>query len=77
VDFGENMYDLVILGHICHSEGEEKNPPTPFPCPQRSKGGRKVLIAEMIADDERKKDVFTLMFAANMLLNTNEGILLQ
>ncbi|MCX9028317.1 MAG: methyltransferase [Candidatus Methanoperedens sp.] len=37
------------------------------------KSGGKVLIAEMIADDERKKVVFPLMFAANMLVNSTEG----
>ncbi len=24
VDFGQNHYDLVILGHICHTEGAER-----------------------------------------------------
>ena len=73
VDFGENRYDLVILGHICHTEGEEKTRELLSRVHRALKRGGKVLIAEMIADDERKKDVFTLMFAANMLVNTTDG----
>jgi ubiquinone/menaquinone biosynthesis C-methylase UbiE len=73
VDFGENSYDLVILGHICHSEGEEKTRELLSRVHRALKCGGKVLIAEMIADDERKKDVFPLMFAANMLVNSTDG----
>jgi|SRR5659263_31134 len=73
VDFGENRYDLVILGHICHTEGEEKTRELLSRVHRALKRGGKVLIAEMIADDERKKDVFPLMFAANMLVNSTDG----
>jgi len=73
VDFGEKRYDLVILGHICHTEGEEKTRELLSRVHRALKGGGKVLIAEMIADDERKKDVFPLMFAANMLINSTDG----
>jgi ubiquinone/menaquinone biosynthesis C-methylase UbiE len=73
VDFGENRYDLVILGHICHTEGEEKTRVLLSRVHRALKRGGKVLIAEMIADDERKKDVFPLMFAANMLVNSTDG----
>lgn len=73
VDFGENRYDLVILGHICHTEGEEKTRELLSRVHRALKRGGKVLIAEMIADDERKKDIFPLMFAANMLVNTTDG----
>ena len=73
MDFEENRYDLIILGHICHSEGEEKTRELLFRVHRALKRGGKVLIAEMIADDERKKDIFPLMFAANMLVNSTEG----
>jgi SAM-dependent methyltransferase len=73
VDFGENKYDLAILGHICHSEGE-KNTRILFSKVYNSlKRGGKILIADMIADDERSSAVFPLLFAVNMLINFTEG----
>ncbi len=73
VDFGENKYDLAILGHICHSEGE-KNTRILFSKIYKSltKGG-KILIADMIVDEERSSAVFPLLFAVNMLVNFTEG----
>jgi ubiquinone/menaquinone biosynthesis C-methylase UbiE len=73
IDFGENKYDLSILGHICHSEGE-KNTRILFSKMYKSlKKGGKILIADMIADDERSSAVFPLLFAVNMLVNFTEG----
>lgn len=73
VDFDEKQYDLVILGHICHTEGAEKTRELFYRVHRALKHGGKVLIADMIPDDERKCAVFPLMFAANMLVNSTEG----
>ena len=73
VDFGNDRYDLVILGHICHTEGAEKTRELFSRVQKALKSGGKILIAEMIPDDEREKAVFPLMFAANMLVNSTEG----
>lgn len=73
LDFGENKYDLVILGHICHTEGAEKTRELLSRVYKALKQGGKVLIAEMIPDDGRSSHVFPLMFAANMLINTTDG----
>ncbi len=73
VDFGQDSYDLVILGHICHTEGA-KNTRNLFKRAYRSlKKGGKLLIAEMIPDDERAREVFPLLFAVNMLINSTDG----
>ncbi len=73
VDFGQNCYDLVILGHICHSEGAEKTRVLFSRAFGALKDGGKLLIADMIPDDERRTAVFPLLFAVNMLVNTTEG----
>jgi len=73
VNIGENQYDLVILGHICHSEGAKKTRELLSRVYKALKQGGKVLIAEMVPDDGRSKYVFPLMFAANMLINTTDG----
>src|SRR5450756_1509172 len=73
VDFGQERYDLVILGHICHSEGAEKTRVLLTRANLALKHGGKLLIADMIPDDERRTAVFPLLFAVNMLVNTTEG----
>ena len=73
VDLGKDRYDLVILGHICHSEGAEKTRLLFSRVHRALKQSGKILIAEMIPDDERCCAVFPLMFAANMLINTTDG----
>ncbi len=72
VDFG-NGYDLIILGHICHSEGEEKTRILLSRSLNALKQGGRLLIADMIPDDERATSAFPLLFAVNMLVNTTEG----
>ncbi len=73
IDFGENIYDLVILGHICHSEGAENTRILLSRVCKSLKDEGKVLIADMIPDDERSSEVFPLLFAVNMLINTTDG----
>lgn len=72
IDFGKN-YDLIILGHICHSEGAENTVKLISRCHNSLKDGGTLLIADMIPDDERRSAVFPLLFAVNMLVNTTEG----
>lgn len=72
VDFGIG-YDLVILGHICHSEGAENTVKLMARCYNSLKNGGMLLIADMIPDDERCSAAFPLLFAVNMLVSTTEG----
>lgn len=73
VDFGREQYDVAILGHICHSEGA-RNTKTLFQRIRRAmKPGGRLLIAEFLVDEERKMETFPLLFAVNMLVNTEEG----
>jgi ubiquinone/menaquinone biosynthesis C-methylase UbiE len=73
VDFGQDRYDLVILGHICHTEGAEKTRLLLSRANRALKHGGKLLIADMIPDDKRTTAVFPLLFAVNMLVNTTDG----
>jgi ubiquinone/menaquinone biosynthesis C-methylase UbiE len=73
VDFGKNKYDLVILGHIIHSEGEEFGQKLIQKSSTALKDGGMLLIAEMVPNDERTAPVFPLVFALNMLINTEHG----
>lgn len=73
VDFGRGQYDLAILGHICHSEGERNTRELFRRIKRALKPDGRLLIAEFLADEERKGAVFPLLFAVNMLVSTEEG----
>lgn len=73
VDFGKKKYDLVILGHIIHSEGEEWGQKLIQKSSDALKDGGILLIAEMVPNDERTGPVLPLVFGLNMLLHTERG----
>ena len=71
--FGRNKYDLVILGHIIHSEGEKWGKKLIKKSYDALKDGGSLLIAEMIPNDARTGPPLPLLFSLNMLLHTKEG----
>ncbi len=73
IDFGQKQYDVVILGHIIHSEGEKWGKTLIQKSYRALKPGGMLVIAEMIPNDTRTGPVFPLLFGLNMVLHTNEG----
>ena len=73
VDFGENQFDVAILGNIVHSEGEASSRDLFARLHRALKPGGKVVIVDMIPNDERTGPPFALIFALNMLAMTKEG----
>lgn len=73
LEFGKGIFDLVILGHICHSEGEIHSKTLIEKSAAALRSGGKILIAEMLPDNDRRGPMFPLLFALNMLVNTEEG----
>jgi SAM-dependent methyltransferase len=73
VDFGRNRYDLVIHGHIIHSEGEKWGRRLIKKSYRALKDGGLLLIAEMVPNDARTGPVFPLLFGLNMFLHTEQG----
>jgi ubiquinone/menaquinone biosynthesis C-methylase UbiE len=72
-DFGKNEYDLIILGHIIHSEGEKWGKNLVKKSYRALKEGGLLLIAEMVPNDTRTGPIIPLLFALNMLVHTNDG----
>jgi 3-hydroxy-5-methyl-1-naphthoate 3-O-methyltransferase len=72
VDFGTG-YDIAVLGHILHSEGEKRSRQLLGKTFEALKAGGTIAIAEFVANDERTGPPNALMFAVNMLVNTEEG----
>jgi ubiquinone/menaquinone biosynthesis C-methylase UbiE len=71
-DFG-NGYDVATLGHILHSEGEERSRRLLKKTSRALKAGGTVAIAEWLVNDQRTEPVHGLMFGVQMLVNTEGG----
>jgi ubiquinone/menaquinone biosynthesis C-methylase UbiE len=69
----DDNYDIVILGHILHSEGARKSAQLLSSVHACLKKGGTLVIAEFLVDDARTKPVFGAMFAINMFLVTTDG----
>lgn len=72
VEFGTG-YDLAILGHILHGEGEKKNRALLMKTANALAPGGTIAIAEFLVNDDRTGPPMGLFFAVNMLVNTDEG----
>ena len=71
-DFG-NDYDIAILGHILHSEGEDRSRNLLKKTFRALKSGGVIAIAEWLVNDQRTEPLHGLMFAVQMLVNTEKG----
>jgi len=71
-DFGKD-YDVATLGHILHSEGEERSRQLLKKTFCALKSGGTIAIAEWLVNDERTQPLPPLMFAVQMLVNTEKG----
>lgn len=73
VPLENSVYDLVILGHILHSEGKEMSRQLLAACAGALKSGGRLIIAEFIASEQKTGPSFPCLFALNMFLATTAG----
>ena len=71
-DFGIG-YDIATLGHILHSEGEDRSRKVLKKTFRALKSGGVIAIAEWLVNDQRTEPLHALMFAVQMLVNTEKG----
>ena len=71
-NFGSG-YDVVTLGHILHSEGEARSHALLKKTFEALSPGGTIAIAEFLVNPDRKGPVTGLIFAVNMLVNTDDG----
>jgi ubiquinone/menaquinone biosynthesis C-methylase UbiE len=71
-NFGSG-YDIATLGHILHSEGEDRSRLLLKKTFRALKSGGTIAIAEWLVNDDRTKPLPSLMFAVQMLVNTEKG----
>lgn len=72
-NFERDTYDLVILGHIIHSEGEKHGKELLRKSHSALRPGGKLLIGEYVPNDARTGPAMPMLFGLNMLLQTEEG----
>jgi ubiquinone/menaquinone biosynthesis C-methylase UbiE len=71
-NFGSG-YDVATLGHILHSEGEDRSRKLLKKTFRALKPGGVIAIAEWLVNDDRTEPAHSLMFAVQMLVNTERG----
>ena len=72
VDFGSG-YQIATLGHIIHSEGRERSRRLIRKVFRALAPGGTIVIGEFVPNDERTGPPNALIFAVNMLVNTEQG----
>jgi len=71
-DFGAG-HNLVTIGHILHSEGVERSKALLAKCFRALSSGGTISIAEFLVNADHTGPVNGLLFAVNMLVNTDVG----
>jgi SAM-dependent methyltransferase len=72
VDFGTN-YAVATLGHILHSEGEQRSRSLLAKTFRALGPGGTIAIAEFLVNKDRTGPLLPLFFAVNMLVSTDAG----
>ena len=73
LELRDGGYDLVILGQIVHSEGEERGRQLISRAFSVLADNGMLLIADFIPNDRRTGPVMPLLFGLNMLVQTEKG----
>ena len=71
-DFGTG-HDVAILGHILHSEGRERSRALLAKTFKALRPAGTIAIAEFLVNADRTGPLSALLFAVNMLVNTDTG----
>jgi ubiquinone/menaquinone biosynthesis C-methylase UbiE len=71
-DFGHN-HDVATLGQILHSEGAARSRALLHKTASALRPGGVIAIGEILVDDDHRGPMQALIFAVNMLVNTDDG----
>lgn len=73
VELGEERFDLAFVGNILHSLGESASRGLLRKLYAALVHGGRVAVVEKMPDDQRTGPAYPLLFALNMLINTEDG----
>jgi len=71
-DFGRD-HDVITIGHILHSEGVERSKKLLRKCYDALAPGGTIAVQEFLVTPDRSGPPMGLIFAVNMLVNTEHG----
>lgn len=71
--FPESSFDIVLVGNIAHGEGPEGVRDLFARTHRALVSGGRLVVVDMIPNDERSGPPYPLLFALNMLVNTDHG----
>lgn len=72
-DFGGN-HDIAVLGHILHSEGEERSKALLKRVHDALNPGGTIAVAEFVVNEDRSGPVPSLIFDLTMFVSTQHGV---
>jgi len=73
VDFGQEKFDLALLGNIVHSEGEASSKALFRRLHAALRPGGRLVIIDLLPAEDRSGPPPAIFFALNMLVNTETG----
>ena len=73
IEFEPDTYDVVVLGHICRTEGETRSRSLVQRAFRSLRPGGGILIADYFADNDRKYNPFAVQMGMTMMANTERG----
>ena len=71
-DFGDSAFDVVVLGNICHGLNADQNLDLLTRCYRALAPGGRLVIADMVPNEERTGPPFPVLFAVNMFVMGGE-----
>ena len=73
IDIEPDAFDLVVLGHVCRTEGEERTRSLIDRAFAALRPGGRVLIGDYFVDDQRSLASHALMMGVTMMASTRRG----
>jgi 2-polyprenyl-3-methyl-5-hydroxy-6-metoxy-1,4-benzoquinol methylase len=73
IEWKPNEYNIIVLGHILHSEGKEESVKLLKQCSESLQSDGVVVVAEFLCNEKRTGPVASLIFELNMFLHTTDG----
>lgn len=72
-NFGENAFDLILMSHITHNEGELTNCTLFNKAYKALRSGGRIIVHDFLIDESGTLPKFSALFAINLLVYTKEG----
>ncbi len=72
-DLGRLRYDVILLSHVTHNEGERFNRILAKRCYEALRPGGRLMFHDFMTDGTRAFPLYPALFSTHMLVSTREG----